>query len=195
MIASYGLIKKPLMSLKFFKMLLSFFRSSRTSSATLLKSWAFSVCAKSKSLPSWSRTLAFAAFGLAIWRQKSPKPNSVNRFLTTWSATSFSATKRIVFPWYIKFTIMLAIVWLFPVPGGPSRMKLSPFKASLIAKICDESTGKGVAISTGLIFSSISFKVKASSFGWNLEAPLTREATTSFSKSFSLRVLMSVHMT
>ena len=90
---------------------------------------------------------------------------------------------------------MLAMVWLFPVPGGPSMMKDSPAKASLMALIWEESAGKGKAKSPGLIFSSMSETPTREGFSSHSFFPEMKEAMKGFSNSSWRLVLRSFHIT
>ena len=72
-----------------------------------------------------------------ISRQKGSSPILASRFCTTSSAAIFSATNRTRRPWKSAFEIMLVMVWLLPVPGGPWRMKLRPSPDSMTASNCE----------------------------------------------------------
>ncbi len=56
-----------------------------------------------------------------------------NRFFTTSKAEIFSVTNNIFFSLANSAAIKLAIVWDFPVPGGPIITKLLPLTASINA--------------------------------------------------------------
>jgi len=66
-------------------------------------------------------------------RQKSPRLQASRRRLTTSSAAAFSLTNNTVFPVARLSAITLAIVWLLPVPGGPSNTRFIPDLAASIA--------------------------------------------------------------
>ncbi len=117
-----------------------------------------------------------------------------NLFLTTSRATPFSATKRTLLPWYRALVIIFAIVWLFPVPGGPSNMKETPFALSLIASIWLESAGRGMAkeeegASSPVFLSESAFWVSSSL------NPSTKEEIRGFCIIFSRCVFISFHIT
>ena len=60
----------------------------------------------------------------------SSSPTCASRLCTTSSAAAFSDTNRTVFPCVISSAIMFAIVWLLPVPGGPSITNERPSRAA-----------------------------------------------------------------
>ena len=80
----------------------------------------------------------------------------MRRLCTTSSAAIFSLTKSTFFRLAKRSAIMLAIVWLFPVPGGPSITKLLPPIADAIARRCVASAGRIVTVSSGGASSSTS---------------------------------------
>ena len=79
---------------------------------------------------------------------------SFRRLKTTLSAAAFSATKSTVLPSASASATRFAIVWLLPVPGGPTRMKFLPDAAARTAASCDESAGSGQKSSSAATFSS-----------------------------------------
>ncbi|KJE48537.1 hypothetical protein SE19_03570 [Acidiplasma aeolicum] len=79
-------------------------------------------------------------------RRKSPNPFSSRRLLTTSIAAFFSLTKSTLFPLLIESIIIFAIVWLFPVPGGPLSIKLAPCLAAYTAFSWLESASMAVII-------------------------------------------------
>ena len=58
---------------------------------------------------------------------------------TTCKAANFSETNKTFLFLAISSEIMFAIVWLFPVPGGPCKTKLKPLIAFCIATSCELS--------------------------------------------------------
>ena len=67
-------------------------------------------------------------------RQKSPMPMASSLFLTTSSAAFFSATNSTRLPSARALAMMLVMVWLLPVPGGPCSTKLAPAPESATAE-------------------------------------------------------------
>ena len=80
-------------------------------------------------------------FALWLWscKQNSASPACFNLSYTTLRAASFSETNRTFFPSLRHSAMMLVIVWLLPVPGGPCKTKLFPVFAISIASIWLES--------------------------------------------------------
>ena len=74
---------------------------------------------------------------------------SFSRRWTTDSAASFSDTKRTVLPFPRLCAMRLVMVWLLPVPGGPSRTRSRPASMAQIAFSCDESDSNGARMSCG----------------------------------------------
>ena len=86
----------------------------------------------SRQRPSSATTCFLLALWLCSSRQKSPSPHRSSRRFTTSSAAVFSLTNSTVFPAASASAIMFAMVWLLPVPGGPSITRCAPrFTASI----------------------------------------------------------------
>jgi hypothetical protein len=77
------------------------------------------------------------------------EPDVAEAALHTSSAAVFWDTNRTVLLEARHWAIMLAIVWLLPVPGGPKRTKSLPFAAAITAASWEESADKGAKISRG----------------------------------------------
>ncbi len=105
----------------------------RSASAAELKSSLR--MARRSSTDCWScwYTLVFLPRSLCRSKQKIPSCFSSSRRFTTSRAAVFSLTNRTDFPSTKNVAIMLAIVWLLPVPGGPWITRLQPDRAWLIA--------------------------------------------------------------
>ncbi|MNI46078.1 hypothetical protein D3C73_1005240 [compost metagenome] len=83
-------------------------------------------------------------------RQNGPRPILANRRCTTSSAAIFSETNNTVLPRASRCAIRFVMVWLLPVPGGPSSTRSRPASTAQIAFNCDESDSSGVSRSSGL---------------------------------------------
>ena len=62
-----------------------------------------------------------------------PSVRSSSLLFTTSSAAVFSLTNSTFLPSAMRAPMMLEMVWLFPVPGGPWMTKLLPALALAIA--------------------------------------------------------------
>src|SRR5262249_25145762 len=74
-------------------------------------------------------------FALWLWssRANSSRWTSDSLLETTSRAAIFSLTKRTVFPRAMHSAMILAMVWLLPVPGGPLQHRSHPLERSLDA--------------------------------------------------------------
>src|SRR5215472_17207211 len=68
-----------------------------------------------------------------------PSPAPVSRSATTSSAAAFSDTNSTVLPACSRAAVMFAIVWLLPVPGGPSMVNDRPAIAAVTQARCADS--------------------------------------------------------
>src|SRR5215470_14707689 len=71
-----------------------------------------------------------------------PSPAPVSRSATTSSAAAFSDTTSTLLPACSRAPIMFAIVWLLPVPGGPSIVNEWPASAAMMQARCAESASR-----------------------------------------------------
>ncbi len=90
----------------------------------------------------WSYTSRLLARFECSSRQKGPSPSCSSRPRTTVSAARFSATNSTRSPRPRASAITFAIVWLFPVPGGPCSTKVSPAPAARTASSWLESASR-----------------------------------------------------
>ncbi|MBA7596229.1 hypothetical protein ES703_03199 [subsurface metagenome] len=100
----------------------------RRSSSSSVSPFLVRMCS-SRDLFSSATTSLLLALWLWSSRQKSSRFRAFSLLYTTSRAAIFSETKRTLFPWAMNSEIMLAMVWLFPVPGGPCITKLWPLRA------------------------------------------------------------------
>ena len=127
-------------------------------------------------------------------RQKRPRPICSRRRYTTSRAAIFSETNNTVFPFAIKCAIKLDIVWLLPVPGGPSITKLLPWSAAANTANWEESIGNGAKKSCGLYnLSKLLGSTKSPSSGIFLVLS-SNDATRGCSIIASVLSIKSFHM-
>ena len=174
---------------------LSDWRSWPSRSASRAQSSAVRWALMASDLPSCWRTSAFFAFEECSSRQNGPSPMLERRRCTTSSAAIFSETNSTVLPLARLCAIRLVMVWLLPVPGGPSSTRSRPASTAQIALSCDESASSGARMSCGRWVASsrsnspgVPSRGKASP-GWSI-----RCLTTRFCRSCSVRSCKSFHI-
>jgi len=118
-----------------------------SSRRTSTSSWASTAAPPDR--PASSRPVAISLMisallllGSCSSRHMSPSPHRSRFPRTTSRAAIFCETKSTRFPWAMSSEIMLVIVWLFPVPGGPCRTKLTPARAACTASSWLESESR-----------------------------------------------------
>jgi len=74
-----------------------------------------------------------------IMTKRSVRRSLSNRFLTTSRAACFWQMTRSDLPVPMASATMLTMVWLFPVPGGPSMTSPGARRASMTAASCEGS--------------------------------------------------------
>ena len=109
-------------------------------------------------------------FAVWLWssKQKRERPALSSLRLTTSNAAIFSLTNRTVLPADSISAIMFAIVWLFPVPGGPSTTRFFPAFASRMTASWDESASTMLKQSPDA--SGRSSVSAGASVGWKMES-------------------------
>jgi len=100
-----------------------------------------------------SRTCFLFALWLCKAKQNSARPSSDKRLYTTCRAAIFSETNNTFLSAASASAIILVIVWLLPVPGGPCITKLTPRLDNSIASCWLESALKTWKHSLGAIVS------------------------------------------
>ena len=145
-------------------------------------------------LSNWSILVFILDFILSItfpfdfpWasKVKCAKDFSASLFLTTSNAARLSAAKRIFLSFSNKAPIILVIVWLLPVPGGPWTIKFLPSKALTITLYWVLSASE-INLGTVLevsFFSSLSWLISIFPKGSTSEEgiPLMKSLSNSFS--------------
>ena len=105
-------------------------------------------CGSNAACACWARLSCSSTAALLVLaenrsRQKSPSPTCCSRRCTTSSAGRFSATNSTLRPCASVLTMMLAMVWLLPAPGGPISTKLCPDATAATARSCELSASSG----------------------------------------------------